>query len=140
MRGLLRFVLNVIWLVLAGLPLALAYAVAGVICCILVITIPWGIASFRIANYVLWPFGRTVVDRPTAGAASAVGNVIWILVAGIWLVIGHVASAVALAVTIIGIPLAIAELKIIPVTLTPLGKQIVPSDRAFASYGSAVQV
>lgn len=89
---------------------------------------------------MLWPFGRTVLDRPTAGAASAVGNVIWILVAGIWLVIGHVVSAVALAVTIVGIPLAIAELKIIPVTLTPLGKQIVPSDRAFASYGSAVQV
>lgn len=140
MRGLLRFVLNVIWLILAGLPLALGYALAGLICCILVITIPWGVASFRIANYVLWPFGRTVVDRPTAGVGSAVGNVIWILVAGIWLVIGHIASAIALAVTIIGIPLAIAEIKIIPVTLTPLGKQIVPSDTAFASYGSAGHV
>lgn len=140
MRGLLRFVLNVIWLILAGLPLALAYALAGIICCILIITIPWGIASFRIANYVLWPFGRTVVEKPSAGVASAVGNVIWILVAGIWLVIGHVVSAVALAVTIIGIPMAIAELKIIPVTLTPLGRQIVPSDSVFASYGSAGHV
>ncbi|GMA30076.1 YccF domain-containing protein [Litorihabitans aurantiacus] len=136
MRALLRFVLNVIWLVLAGLPLALAYAVAGLICFVLVITIPWGIASFRIAGYVLWPFGRTAVQRPTAGTASAVGNVIWIVVAGIWLAIGHVVSAVALAVTIIGIPLAIAELKIIPITLTPLGRQIVPSDTVFASYGS----
>nr|WP_284252447.1 YccF domain-containing protein [Litorihabitans aurantiacus] len=132
----MRFVLNVIWLVLAGLPLALAYAVAGLICFVLVITIPWGIASFRIAGYVLWPFGRTAVQRPTAGTASAVGNVIWIVVAGIWLAIGHVVSAVALAVTIIGIPLAIAELKIIPITLTPLGRQIVPSDTVFASYGS----
>ncbi|PWD51622.1 YccF domain-containing protein [Serinibacter arcticus] len=140
MRGLLRFVLNVIWLILAGLPLALAYLLAGVICCILIVTIPWGIASFRIASYVLWPFGRTVVQRPTAGLGSAVGNVIWILVAGIWLVIGHIASAAALAVTIIGIPLAIAEIKIIPITLTPLGRQIVPSDTVFASYGNAGHV
>ena len=137
MRGFLRVILNVIWLVLAGLPMALAYAAAGIICFILIVTIPWGIASFRIANYVLWPFGRTVVDKPTAGVGSAIGNVIWIIVAGIWLVIGHVTSAIALAVTIVGIPLAIAELKIIPVTLTPLGKQIISSDRAFASYGGA---
>ena len=136
MRSVLRFLLNIIWLVLAGLPMALAYALAGIICFILIVTIPWGIASFRIANYVLWPFGRTAVDRPTAGAASTIGNVIWILVAGIWLVIGHITSAAALAVTIVGIPLAIAELKLIPITLTPLGKQIVPSDQAFATYGS----
>ncbi|TNU73032.1 YccF domain-containing protein [Miniimonas arenae] len=136
----MRLVLNVIWLVLAGLPMALGYALAGVICFILVITIPWGIASFRIASFVLWPFGRTAVDRPTAGVASAVGNVIWIVVAGIWLVIGHIASALALAVTIIGIPLAIAEIKLIPITLTPLGKQIVPSDRPFATYGDTLAV
>ena len=136
MKALLRVVLNIIWLVLAGLPMALGYALAGVICFIFVVTIPWSIASFRIASYVLWPFGRTAVDRPDAGVASTIGNIIWILVAGIWLVIGHITSALALAVTIIGIPMAIAELKIIPVTLTPLGKQIVPSDQAFASYGS----
>lgn len=140
MRSLLQFLLNVLWLVLAGLPLALGYALAGLICFVLIVTIPWGIASFRIANYVLWPFGRTVVDRPTAGVASTLGNIIWVLVAGIWLAIGHVVSAFALAVTIIGIPLAIAELKIIPVTLTPLGKQIVPSDRAFATYGTITSV
>ena len=136
----LNVILNILWLILAGIPMALGYAVAGIVCCILIITIPWGIASFRIANYVLWPFGRTVVQRPTAGVASAVGNVIWIVFAGWWLVIGHLASALALFVTIIGIPLAIAELKIIPVTLTPLGREIVPSDRAFASYGSVGQV
>lgn len=135
--GFLRLVLNVIWLVLAGLPMALGYAVAGLICCILVVTIPWGIASFRIASYVLWPFGRAAVRRSDAGVASSLGNVVWVVVAGIWLAIGHIVSAFALAVTIIGIPLAIAELKIIPITLTPLGRQIVPSDREFASYGSA---
>ena len=136
MRTFLNVVLNIIWLIFAGIPLGLAYLVAGLICCILIITIPWGIASFRIANYVFWPFGRTVVDRPTAGVGSALGNVVWIIVAGIWLTIGHIVSALAMAVTIIGIPLAIAELKIIPVTLTPLGKQIVPSDRPFAAYGT----
>ncbi len=135
--GLLRVVLNVVWLVFGGIWLALAYVVAGVICCILVVTIPWGIASFRIANYVLWPFGRTVVSRPTAGVGSLLGNVVWILVAGIWLVIGHIVTAIAQAVTIIGIPLAIANLKVIPVTLAPLGKEIVPSDRPFVTaYGA----
>lgn len=136
----LNLLLNLIWLILAGIPMALGYLLAGLICCILVITIPWGIASFRIANYVLWPFGRTVVAKPGAGVASAVGNVIWIVVAGIWLAIGHLLSALALFVTIIGIPLAIAELKIIPITLTPLGREIVPSDRAFARYGTVTHV
>nr|WP_043348166.1 YccF domain-containing protein [Beutenbergia cavernae] len=136
----MNVILNIIWLLFAGIPMALGYAVAGLICFVLIITIPWGIASFRIANYVLWPFGRTVIDKPTAGLGSAIGNVIWIIVAGIWLTIGHLVSALALFVTIIGIPLAIAELKIIPVTLTPLGKQIVPSDRPFATYGGVTQV
>ncbi|GAB2603999.1 YccF domain-containing protein [Pseudactinotalea suaedae] len=136
----LNVLLNIIWLVLAGIPMALGYVLAGIICCILVVTIPWGVASFRIANYVFWPFGRTVVQKPSAGAASAIGNVIWILVAGIWLAIAHLVSAIALFVTIIGIPLAIAELKIIPVTLTPLGREIVSSDRTFARYGNVTQV
>jgi len=136
----LNVLLNIIWLILAGIPMALGYAVAGVICCVLIITIPWGVASFRIANYVLWPFGRTIVRKPTAGVASAIGNVIWIVVAGIWLTIAHVVSAIVLFITIIGIPLAIAELKIIPVTLTPLGRHIVPSDEAFATYGSVTRV
>ena len=134
--GLVRAILNVIWLLFGGIWLALAYLLAGIICCLLIITIPWGIASFRIASYVLWPFGRTVVSRPSAGLGSVLGNVIWILVAGIWLVIAHIVTAIAQAVTIIGIPLAIANLKVIPITLTPLGKEIVPSDRPFVSaYG-----
>ncbi|MET1071123.1 MAG: YccF domain-containing protein [Umezawaea sp.] len=122
----MRLILNLIWLVLCGFWMAVGYAIAGVICCVLIITIPWGLASFRIANYALWPFGRTVVDRPTAGAASVIGNVIWIVVAGIWLAIGHVVTGIALCVTIIGIPLGIANFKLIPVSLVPLGKVIVP--------------
>jgi len=132
-------VLNVIWLVFGGIWLALAYLLAGVICCLLVITIPWGIASFRIASYVLWPFGRTVVSKPSAGVGSLLGNIIWILVAGIWLVIGHIVTAIAQAVTIIGIPLAIANLKVIPVTLMPLGKDIVSSDQPFVTAYGAYQ-
>jgi uncharacterized membrane protein YccF (DUF307 family) len=134
MKSVLNVILNVVWLVLAGIPLALGYLAAGLICCVLIVTIPWGVASFRIANYVLWPFGRTVVDKPTSGLGSALGNVVWIIFAGIWLVIGHITTAVALAVTIVGIPLAIANIKIIPVTLAPLGKQIVPSDAVFARW------
>jgi uncharacterized membrane protein YccF (DUF307 family) len=124
-------ILNVIWLVFAGLWLALGYVLAGIVCCILVVTIPFGIASFRIAGYALWPFGRTVVDRPEAGAWSVLGNVIWALVAGIWLAIGHVVTAIPLFVSIIGIPLGIANLKMIPISLLPLGKEIVPTGYAY---------
>ncbi|EME54555.1 MULTISPECIES: YccF domain-containing protein [Amycolatopsis] len=121
----MRLILNVIWLVLCGLWMALGYIVAGVICCILIVTIPFGLASFRIAAYALWPFGRTVVDRRDAGAASTIGNVIWFIFAGLWLAIGHVLTGVALCVTIIGIPLGVANFKMIPVSLMPLGKEIV---------------
>lgn len=121
----MRFILNVLWLVLSGLWMALGYVVAGIICCILIVTIPFGLASFRIAAYALWPFGRTVVDRPGSGAPSLVGNVIWFIFAGIWLAIGHVLTGVALCVTIIGIPFGIANFKMVPVSLMPLGKEIV---------------
>ncbi|GGC12459.1 YccF domain-containing protein [Cellulomonas carbonis] len=128
----MRTLLNLIWLVFAGAWLALGYAVAGVICCVLVVTIPFGIASFRIAAYVLWPFGRTVVERRDAGVMSALGNVVWLLVAGVWLAIGHVLTAVPLFLSVIGIPMGIANLKLIPVSLMPLGKEIVSTDRPFA--------
>jgi uncharacterized membrane protein YccF (DUF307 family) len=123
----MRLVLNIIWLIFGGLWLALGYLLAALICFILIITIPFGFAALRIAAYALWPFGRTVVDKPTAGAGALVGNVIWVIVCGIWLAIGHVVTSVAMAVTIIGIPLAIANLKLIPVSLMPLGKEIVPA-------------
>lgn len=124
--GEVRTLLNIIWFILSGLWLWLAYMLAGVICCILIVTIPWGIASFRIANYVAWPFGRTVVEKPTSGIGALLGNIVWFLVAGWWLALAHLSTAIALCLTIIGIPLAIANLKLIPVTLLPLGKQIVP--------------
>jgi uncharacterized membrane protein YccF (DUF307 family) len=123
-----RVLLNVIWLILAGLWMAIGYVIAGVICCILIITIPFGIASFRIAGYALWPFGRTVVRRTDAGVASAIGNVIWFIVAGIWLAIGNVVAGVLLCITIIGIPLGIASFKLVPISLLPLGREIVPID------------
>ncbi len=130
----MKTLLNIIWLVFGGFWLALGYSVAGVICCLLIITIPWGIASFRIAAYTLWPFGRTVVDKPGGtGVFPLLGNVIWLLVAGIWIAIGHVVTAFAMAVTIIGILVAIAILNLIPVSLMPLGKQIVPTSAPFLS-------
>ena len=120
----MRFLLNVFWLVFGGLLLALGYAIAGVICFVLVVTIPFGIASFRMANYALWPFGREVVRRPDAGVASTLGNVIWVIVAGWWLALGHITTAVAQFISIIGIPLGLANIKLVPVSLFPLGAQI----------------
>lgn len=128
MTDLLRGILNIIWLLFGGLWLALGYVLAGIICCLLIVTIPFGIASFRIAGYALWPFGRTVVDRGAAGAFSTLGNVIWLVFAGIWIAIGHVLTAIPMFVSIIGIPLGIANLKMIPVSLMPLGKVVVASD------------
>ena len=122
----MRTLLNIIWLLLCGIWMALGYVIAGIVCCVLIITIPFGLASFRIASFALWPFGRTLVRRDDAGAPSVIGNVIWIIFAGFWLAIAHVLTAIALAVTIIGLPLAVANLKLVPVSLTPLGRVIVP--------------
>ena len=126
----MRVILNIIWLIFGGLWLALGYFLAGIICFILIITIPFGFASLRIASYALWPFGRTIVDKPGTRPGALVGNIIWIVLFGWWLALGHLVSAVAMAVTIIGIPLALADLKLIPVSLVPLGKDIVPVDSA----------
>ncbi|GAA5110175.1 YccF domain-containing protein [Pseudonocardia adelaidensis] len=129
----MRTVLNVIWLLLCGIWLAIGYVLAGVICCLLIVTIPFGLASFRIADFALWPFGRQLVRREDAGAPSTIGNIIWFIFAGWWLALAHLGTAVALAVTIIGIPLAWANLKLIPVSLVPLGRVIVPTDAARAT-------
>jgi uncharacterized membrane protein YccF (DUF307 family) len=122
-----RLLLNVLWLVFGGFVLVCGYLVAGLVCCVLVVTIPFGIASFRIALYALWPFGRSVVDRRTAGIASALGNIIWLLLAGLWITLGHLIVGVALCVSIIGIPIGLAHFKMMHVSLMPLGKEIVPS-------------
>jgi uncharacterized membrane protein YccF (DUF307 family) len=134
MREVLNLILNILWFFFCGLWLAIGYALAALICFVLIITIPFGIAALRIASFVIWPFGRTAVPREDAGAASFVGNVIWLLVAGIWLAIAHVVTSIAFALTIIGIPFAWANLKLIPISLMPLGMKIVPSDRAFAGW------
>jgi uncharacterized membrane protein YccF (DUF307 family) len=101
--------------------------------CLLIVTIPLGVAAFRMASYAIWPFGRAVVQQPNAGAGSVVLNILWIVLAGWWLALEHVITAVAQAITIIGIPLAIANLKMIPISLFPYGKQIVPTDSLSAA-------
>lgn len=126
----MRTLLNIIWFFFGGLPLFLGYIMAGLVSFIFIVTIPAGIACFRIAGYVLWPFGKCVVDKPTAGVGSALMNIIWFLIAGLWLAIGHVATAAVQAVTTIGIPLAIANLKMIPITCFPFGKVVVSSPSA----------
>ncbi|MFI9362016.1 YccF domain-containing protein [Kitasatospora sp. NPDC053057] len=128
-----KFILNVIWLVFCGIWMALAYVLAGIICCLLVITIPFGIASFRIAGFILWPFGRTTVERRDAGAASCVGNVIWLVFAGWWLALGHLLTSIPLFLSIIGIPFGWANLKMIPISLMPLGREIVSTDQEWGS-------
>ncbi|GHD16529.1 YccF domain-containing protein [Nocardiopsis kunsanensis] len=125
--ALLRLVLNIIWIFVAGFWLAVGYVFAGLICCVLIVTIPFGVASFRMASYAIWPFGRDLVRRESPSGISTVGNVIWVIVAGWWLTIGHIATALGLAVTIIGIPMAWASLKMIPVALAPFGNEIVSS-------------
>jgi uncharacterized membrane protein YccF (DUF307 family) len=122
----MRTLLNLIWLIFGGLWLAIGYVVLGLFACVFIVTIPFGVASLRMARYALWPFGSAVVAKPRAGAGSAIGNAVWFVVAGVWLAVAHVLTALAQGVTIVGIPIAIANLKMIPVTCFPFGKEIVP--------------
>ena len=116
---------NVLWFCLAGLWLALGYAFAAVIMTLLVVTAPFGIASWRIASYVLWPFGRSVVSKPGAGAPSTLANILWFVLAGLWIAIGHVISGVLLCMTVVGIPFGIVSFRLAALALAPLGKDIV---------------
>src|SRR4051794_1323125 len=99
----MRLLGNILWLFLAGFWLAVGYLVAGIVAFVLIVTIPFGVASWRLAGYVLWPFGRVVVAKPTAGVGSALGNILWFLVAGLWLALGHLLAGLLLCLTIIGI-------------------------------------
>jgi uncharacterized membrane protein YccF (DUF307 family) len=118
--------LNIIWVVFAGFWMCVGYIGAGIVLCITIIGIPFGIQSFKLAGFALWPFGRSVVRRPDASTSlSLVGNVIWVLLAGIWLAIGHLLTGIALCITIIGIPLGLGNFKMIPLSLAPFGKDIV---------------
>ena len=124
----MRTVLNIIWLIFAGIWLALLYAIAGVLISLTIIGIPFGVAAFRMASMALWPFGRQVVKKAEAGVGSTLGNVLWFVLCGWWLALAHLVSAVLLAVTIIGIPLASGDLKLLPVSINPFGREIVPTD------------
>ncbi|QDY08913.1 YccF domain-containing protein [Micromonospora sp. HM134] len=123
---MIRFILNVLWLILGGgIVLALGYFVAAVVCFVLIITIPFGVASLRLASYSLWPFGRTLVAKPGAGVPSGLANVLWVLLAGWWLALSHLLAGIALCVTIIGIPFGIANFKLVPAAFWPLGREVV---------------
>ena len=130
----MRLILNVIWLVLCGWWMAIFYALAGIVCFILIITIPFGIAAWRISGYVLWPFGRSIQMRREAGIGSLIGNIIWIILVGWELALGHLTAGILLCLTIIGIPLGLANFKLIPISLLPLGVRIVRSDELYPGY------
>jgi uncharacterized membrane protein YccF (DUF307 family) len=135
----MKLLLNLIWLVFGGLLMALGYAIVALVMVILNITIPFGIASARIALFCLWPFGRTLIRRPDAGDGSLIGNIIWFLLAGWWLALGHLITGLLMCLTIIGIPLGLANFKLIPVSLTPFGRDIVDLEQA-RRLGYATQV
>lgn len=122
----LRTVLNIIWLVLAGFWLALAYVLAGVILCITIIGIPFGVQAFKLAGYALWPFGRVLVPSPTRlKGLSVIANILWFILAGWWLALAHLLTGILLCLTIIGIPLGVADFKMAGAALVPFGKEVV---------------
>lgn len=121
----MQVILNILWLLLSGFWMAIAWLGAALLMFLLIITIPFGIQAVKIATFALWPFGRTLIKRPDAGAPSALGNVLWLILAGWWLALGHLVAAVLLAITIIGLPLAAGHIKLVPVSLWPFGREIV---------------
>lgn len=136
----MRLILNLIWLILCGWWMAILYILAGIVCFILfflIITIPFGIAAFRIAGYVLWPFGRSITWNRRAGVASIIGNILWIILLGWELALGHLTAGILLCLTIIGIPLGLANFKLVPISLVPLGVQIVRSGELYPGYSRA---
>lgn len=135
----MRLLLNIIWFVLAGFWMAILYYIAG----LLIITLPFGLQAFRIAGFALWPFGRTLVKKQSAGAASGLGNLLWNILFGWWLALGHLLTAALQALTIVGLPLAATNIKLIPISLTPLGREVVPASAVAAAtgdYSDAVSV
>ncbi len=125
-----RLLLNILWFLLAGLWMALAYALVALLCFVLIVTIPFGVASLRIASFALWPFGRTVVHHPAAGGPSMIGNLIWLVLFGWWLALGHLVTGALLCLTVVGIPLGLANFKLVPVSLWPLGREVMSIARA----------
>ena len=121
----MRLLGNLLWFVLAGFWLFCAYVGAGVVQCLTVIGIPFGIQSFKLALYAAWPFGRVVVATPAAsGGLSCLGNLIWLVLGGIWLALGHLLAGLLLCLTIIGIPFGVACMRMAGLALTPFGKTV----------------
>jgi uncharacterized membrane protein YccF (DUF307 family) len=135
----MRLVLNILWFVLCGFWMAIGYVLAALLCFITIIGIPFGVAALRIALFALWPFGRTLVKKSGAGVASGIGNVIWLIFCGWWLALGHIITGVALCITLIGIPLGLANFKLVPVSLLPLGRDVVTIEEA-RRLGAPVEV
>ncbi len=129
----LSLLLNLLWIVFGGLWMALGWVVAAVIMAITIIGLPWARAAFNIASYTLLPFGRKAVSRAEqlgshdvgTGPFGLIGNIVWLVLAGWWLALGHLLTAILLAVTVIGIPFAWAHLKLAGIALWPIGKMIV---------------
>jgi uncharacterized membrane protein YccF (DUF307 family) len=123
-------ILNILWVVFSGVWLFISYVVAGIVQCLTIIGIPFGVQSFKLAAFALWPFGRVVVTRSERSEAlSCVGNVLWFVLAGFWLALEHAILGLLLCITIIGIPLGLGNFKLIPLALAPFGRDIVPKDQ-----------
>ena len=141
--SVLSFLLNLAWLLFGGFWMAIGWVIAAIIMAITIIGIPWARAAFNIALYTLLPFGQKAVSREAhtgredigTGPLGMLGNIIWLVLAGWWLALGHLVLAILLAITIIGIPFAWAHLKLAGLALWPIGKMIVPTDAAPWSYG-----
>ena len=135
----MRVIGNVLWLVLGGFAMALGYAIAGLVMFVLIITIPFGVQAFKLAGFALWPFGRVMAEAPqTGGGVRTIGNVIWVILAGWWLALGHLFSALLLAITIIGIPFAVANVKLAGAALVPFGRSVMSKEAAQAQRYTVV--
>lgn len=124
---MIRFLLNVLWLIFGGLPLAFGWFVAGLLLAITIVGLPYTGAAWRIAGFALWPFGKEIVHReggPGTGPVGFVLNVIWFVLAGWWLALGHLVVAVAEAISIIGIPFALKDLQLAYIALAPIGRDV----------------
>ena len=132
----MRTILNLMWVVFCGFWMFLLYTLIAIVLCITIIGIPWGLACYKIGRYALWPFGKTIVRSRDHSGLSTIANIIWII-PGLILAIGHILTSIALAITIIGIPLALGNLKLVPISLTPFGREIVPVDDAHSALVGA---
>jgi uncharacterized membrane protein YccF (DUF307 family) len=125
----MRVILNLIWLVVAGIELAIAYVIAGVILMVTIVGIPFGIQAFKLAGFALWPFGRAVVRTKSPGFFAGIGNVLWVILAGWWLALAHIVTGFLLCLTIIGIPMGIANFKMTALAFAPFGREVVDRSR-----------